>query len=245
MYTKIAQITDLHLLAPGEPLMGLGVLDRFKQVLEHSRSFEPDAYFLTGDFCAHDPVQEIYHQLRSLLDGLGKPYYLAPGNHDDRSMMRNAFFLEGHEQQPIKGLVQVKDRYFIFLDSSAGMVEKEQLGWLTKALVQYPQSDIVIHHPPMKMGVPFMDEKYPLKETGKLLNILRADGRRRRIFCGHYHTGRMMTHQNISIHLCPPTSFFINPDSDSFEQEHLPPAYLRLTWDEAGNFRAVPTYVFI
>lgn len=243
MYTKIAQITDLHLLTSGEPLMGLGVLDRFKQVLEHSRSFEPDAYFLTGDFCAHDPVQEVYHQLRSLLDNLTKPYYLTPGNHDNRAMMRNAFFLEGHEQQPIKGVVKVKDRYFIFLDSSAGTVDKEQLGWLTKALGQYPQSDIVIHHPPMKMGVSFMDEKYPLKDTDKLLGILRSDGRHRRIFCGHYHTGRMMTHQNLSIHLCPPTSFFINPNADSFEQEFLPPAYLRLSWDEEGNFRSIPTYV--
>jgi len=223
--------------------MGLDVVGRFKRVLEHSRSFEPDAYFLTGDFCANDPVQEVYHLLRPMLDELGKPYYLIPGNHDDRAMMRNAFFLEGHNQEPVKGLVQVGDRYFIFLDSSTGYVDKEQLAWLTKALGQYPQSDIVIHHPPMKMGIAFMDGKYPLSDPEGLLTILRADARHRRIFCGHYHTGRMMTHQNLSIHLCPPTSFFINPDADSFQQEFLPPAYLQLSWDEAGNFRSAPVYV--
>lgn len=223
--------------------MGLHVVDRLQRVIEHSKSFEPDAYFLTGDFCAHDPVQEMYHQLRLLLDGLGKPYYMVAGNHDDRGMMRNAFFLEGHNQEAIKGVVQVKDRYFIFLDSSSGFVDDEQVNWLAKALGQYPQCDIVIHHPPMKMGVRFMDGNYPLRNTENLLSVLRTDGRHRRVFCGHYHTGRMMTHQNLSIHLCPPTSFFIDPDADSFAQLLLPPAYQQLVWDDAGNFRASPTYV--
>ncbi len=76
--------------------MGLDVNSRLQRVLEHAATSNPDAYFLTGDFCAQEPEQDIYHQLRVVLDKLGKPYYLTPGNHDDRGMLRNAFYLEGH-----------------------------------------------------------------------------------------------------------------------------------------------------
>lgn len=237
------QITDPHLLAPRERLMGLDVNTRLRAVLAHAQGFAPDAYFLTGDCCAHEPVQEVYHQLRPVLDDLGKPYYLAPGNHDDRAMMRNAFFLKGHGQRTIHGLVRVKQRSFLFLDTSTGTVDEKQIDWLVRALAQYPDADIVMHHPPIPMGVRFMDEKYPLRKTERLLGALTSDGRQRRIFCGHYHCGRMVQFRNLQVHLCPPTSFYIDPDPNDFRRDARQPGYLRLSWEEDGTFSAAPTYV--
>lgn len=241
--TKIAQITDLHLLAPGNMLMGLDVNARLERVLEHARSNNPDAYFLTGDFCAQEPIQEIYHQLRPVLDKLDKPYYLTPGNHDDRGMLRNAFYLEGHSDEPVKGLVRVNNRDFLFIDSSKGEIDEEQLVWLRQAISAYPRAAVVMHHPPIPMGVNFMDGKYPLKNTEQLLGVLTSDSRRRRVFCGHFHTSRMVEYDNLQVHLCPPTSFYINPSAMEFEQELLPAGYLLLEWTPEGDFRGVPTYV--
>lgn len=242
MSTKIAQITDIHLLAPGEKLMGLDVNDRLQKVLEHAARFEPDAYFITGDCCARAPDQETYHRLRPVLDGLGKPYYLIPGNHDDRAMMRNAFYLEGHGQEAVKGLVRVNENDFLFLDSSAGSVDEEQINWLAKALKQYPEADIVMHHPPIPMGVRFMDDRYPLQDTDQLLRVLTYDGRPRRVFCGHYHSARTVAYRNLHVHQCPPTSFFIDSISPDFKQIKLPPAYLQLEWTGL-DFRACAVYV--
>lgn len=223
--------------------MGLDVNERLARVLEHAAARDPDAYFLTGDFCATEPRQETFFQLRPILDQLGKPYYITPGNHDDRHMLRNAFFLEGHNDEPIIGLVRVNDRDFLFLDSCLGAVGEDQQAWLSRAIAAYPAADIVMHHPPVPMGVTFMDGTYPLRNPEDLLPILAADGALRRVFCGHFHSGRMVHHGNLEVHLCPPTSFFINPEADNFEQDYLPPAYTLLEWTDEGDFRSIPTYV--
>lgn len=223
--------------------MGLDVNDRLQAVLDHAKGFNPDAYFITGDCCAQEPVQEFYHQLRPRLDALQKPYYLAAGNHDDRSMMRNAFYLHGQDQEPVFGLIQVKDRNFLLLDSSKGTVDDEQVEWLSRALNQYPDADIVMHHPPIPMGVRFMDAKYPLRDTDLLLRALTYGERQRRVFCGHYHSGRTVTYRNLQIFLCPPTSFFIDPVAPDFLPQDLPPAYQQLEWMEDGSFRSAIIYV--
>ncbi len=243
MPIRIAQITDLHLVPPGEMLMGLDVNARLDRVLDHAMSLAPEAVFLTGDFCAAEPIQEIFHQLRARLDLLGVPFYVTPGNHDDRQMLRNAFFLEGHNYEPVKGLVRVKDKDFIFLDSLPGLVDDDQVTWLTAALEKSPEAAIVIHHPPVPMGVVFMDNSYPLRQTDALLAALTADGRPRSVFCGHYHSYRMTKWKNLEVHVCPPTSFYINPNQQEFQQDTLPPGYLMLEWPDEGGFRVVPHYV--
>ena len=243
MTTRIAQITDLHLLPPGEQLMDLDVNARLERVLAHVAARQPDAIFVTGDCCAMEPKQEVFHRLRPLLDDLGIPYYLTPGNHDDRRMMRNAFFLDGHGDEAIRGLVRVNDRDFLFLDSSPGRVDDEQVDWLAAALAAYPAADVVMHHPPVPLGVRFMDANYPLHDADRLLDVLLNAPDGRHVFCGHYHSGRTVRHDNLAVHLCPPTSFFIDPDEPEFAQEMLPPAYLWLEWAADGSFRAVPTFV--
>lgn len=223
--------------------MGLDVNARLESVLAHAMARKPDAIFLTGDFCASEPEQDMFHQLRAQLDLLGVRYYLTAGNHDDREMLRNAFYLDGHNYEPICGLVRVKDQDFLFLDSSPGTVDGDQVKWLSRAITNYPDANIVMHHPPVPLGVTFMDKKYPLRQTDELLAALTTDGLPRRVFCGHFHSGRTVNWKNLEVHLCPPTSFFINPDNEEFEQEMLPPGYLMLEWVEDGGFRAVPYYV--
>lgn len=223
--------------------MGLDVNVRLQNVLDHALSNNPDAFFITGDCCAEAPVQEIYHQLRPRLDALGKPYYLSPGNHDDRAMLRNAFFLEGHNDTPVKGLVRVNDRDFLFLDTTYGELEAEQITWLEEAISLYPQAAIVMHHPPFPMGVRFMDEKYPLRNTDKLMELLTSDGEPRQVFSGHFHSSRTVRHQNLTVYLCPPTSFYIDPDAGEFRRLGLPPGYQMLEWTDEGDFRLVPHYV--
>lgn len=238
MSLRVIQLTDLHLLPPGELLMGLDVNARLDAALEHIARLRPDALFITGDFCAHEPVQDIYHQLRSRFEAFDKPYYIIPGNHDDRAMMRQAYpLMPGKEQEPIYGLVPLGGQEFIFLDSCPGTVDAPQLDWLAETIAEHPTATVVIHHPPIKLGIPFMDNKYPLRDTGRLLELLTADGHRRRVLCGHYHTARTVSYRNLDVLLCPPTSFFIYPGAEEFTMEPHPPGFQLLEWADDGSFR--------
>lgn len=218
--------------------MGLDVNARFESVLIAAEQMAPDAYFFTGDFCAYEPVAEIYECLRPRLEGLEKPYFMVAGNHDDRSMMRAAMpRLSGTGNEPIYLTTTVGGHDFIILDTSEGRLDDGQLDSLRSDLADHPRAMLVMHHPPLPMGAVFMDANYPLADTDRLIDLLTADGQRRRVICGHYHTGRSVSHRNLDVYLCPATSFHINPRALTFEMDDLPPHFQLFEWTDEGDFR--------
>lgn len=89
----IAQITDLHMRTPGDKAYGiidpaafLGPAVRALNAL----SPRPDCVLITGDLTDLGRPHE-YAQLRAQLQALEMPYFLLPGNHDDRAGLRAAF----------------------------------------------------------------------------------------------------------------------------------------------------------
>ena len=224
-------------------MMDVYTTKRFNRVLEHAMSYAPDAYFFTGDFSAREPQEWVYESLRPRLDALGVPTVILPGNHDDRTMMRKYFDLPGQGDEPVLRLVSLKSQVFLCLDTRYGKLEEAQLSWLTDRLKAHPGAHIVMHHPPIKMGLPFMDNNYALDDTGALREVLHRQAGVVHVFCGHYHSGRTVYEGNLAVHLCPPSSFFIAPDAVEFEQDFLPPAYQRLEWSDDGHLRIMPIYL--
>ena len=223
--------------------MDLDVEARFRAVLRAAAEYAPDALFVTGGCCAHEPVATVYTRMAPLTHELGVPVHVIPGNHDDRAMLRAAYDLPGQDQEPIRYARSIGNEVFLFLDTSTGRVDDGQLDWLDEALAQEPNANIVMHHPPVPCGVEHMDAKYPLRATDRLLELLTRDGNRRRIFCGHYHASRTVTYRNLEVYLCPPTSFFIDPRGEKFQLHHRPPGFLLLEWPGNGQFRCADIVV--
>jgi len=88
-----AQISDLHIKVPGK--LSYRVVDCAAML---SRCVEemlrlpqrPDIALLTGDLVDFGRIEE-YQHLKHLLAPLPMPYYLLPGNHDERGALRTAF----------------------------------------------------------------------------------------------------------------------------------------------------------
>src|SRR5260370_5816556 len=89
----IAQISDLHIKAPGTLAYGrvdtARALERCVATLNQFTP-KPDLVVISGDL-ADTPTEEEYAHLKRLLAPLNVAFAGIPGNHDQRDMMRAAF----------------------------------------------------------------------------------------------------------------------------------------------------------
>ena len=94
----IAQITDLHV---GEVLdvggSTIDTLECVRRAVAHlnALSSHTDVVIVTGDLVAEERLGH-YETLAGVLGGLEAPFYVIPGNHDDRVLMREVFGKAGY-----------------------------------------------------------------------------------------------------------------------------------------------------
>jgi 3',5'-cyclic AMP phosphodiesterase CpdA len=121
----------------------------------------PDVLVVSGDVADHGLAEE-YAAARAWLDRWPGPVAVCPGNHDVRDA-----FVEGLGL-PARSVVEVSGRRLVLLDSlidavdgsrvDQGRLGEEQLGWLDDRLAESDAPAIVVlHHPPVTIGVGLMD----------------------------------------------------------------------------------------
>ena len=92
-YFSIAQITDLHVgrkipFPSGE----VDLFDQLKKTIDHLNNFQPpiDMAMVTGDLVNHGHLED-YWRVKNELDRLNCPYFIAVGNHDQRTTLIDIF----------------------------------------------------------------------------------------------------------------------------------------------------------
>jgi len=193
----IAQITDTHIRQAGalmaERVDTAPFLERCIDRVCASRP-HPDVVLITGDLVDTGYPDE-YDRLRAMLRRLPCPYYVIPGNHDDRESLRAAFMGDGY--LPESGFLQYVVEDFplrlIALDSLfpghiGGRLCAERLAWLDARLAEAPQRPTVIsiHHPPFPTGIEWLDRE-PLVGAREFADIVRRHHQVERLLCGHIH----------------------------------------------------------
>ena len=193
-----AHISDIHLRPEGD--LAHDVADTaagLASAVERLAALDPpaDAVLVTGDL-VDTPDAESYAQLRRLLEPLPAPVYLIPGNRDDRTNLRAAFadagYLPGNgaflhyaiEDLPVRLLALDTLRE----GAKSGEMCAERLSWLDDRLTEAPDRPTVIlmHHPPFKTGVPFMDGQ-EFEGADAFARIVGGHGNVERVLCGHLH----------------------------------------------------------
>lgn len=193
---KLIQITDLHLVQPGERLYGLDPKGRLDACIEDINANHKDAELcvITGDL-THFGDEASYALLRDSLNALTVPWHLLLGNHDNRQNFRRMF-----PEMPVDGHGFVQSAWetaygrFLFLDTleqglHAGAYCERRQAWLRGQLEDIADTPVYIfmHHPPMKIGVPSLDSVC-LMQRQKFQEILAPyRAQVRHLFFGHVH----------------------------------------------------------
>ena len=191
---KVLVLTDLHMVAPGERIIGLDPHARLTACLDRALADHPDAdcVVLMGDLTHHGTPVE-YERLSEVLARIPMPVLAMIGNHDRREVFRQHF---PDTQVTADGFVQsirdLPEHRLITLDTVdgphtyAGMVCAARMAWLTEALSGSEGRKPVVfaHHPPMELGIPGMDV-IRLLDGDPLLDLLAAHGAH--LVGGHVH----------------------------------------------------------
>jgi len=198
MTTLLLQLSDLHIREPYKLAYGrietAPYLQRaIESILELPQ--QPDAVVITGDLTDFGRAAEYAH-LRDLLGPLSMPVYLMPGNHDDRTQLRQTF--RDHDYLGTDGFVQfsiaVGALQLIALDTvvpnkSSGSLCAKRLIWLHDALEKSRNRPVVIamHHPPFQTLIGHMDVIGLLQGASELEALVAQYPNIERIICGHLH----------------------------------------------------------
>ena len=214
--TLLVQITDTHILQPGNLLYGktdtaahltkiVGEINRMKPA--------PDLVVVTGDLVegSHEPA---YSHFIELISPLNVPVYVIPGNHDDPETMVEAFsetayFPASHltyqyaiEDFPVRILGLNSHQHGTELPG----FDELRLAWLHNQLgCSEKPTLIAIHHPPMKTGIEFIDMGGTDWFQG-LKSVLEDHPQVKLIICGHCHTDLVGRIGNVPVYMAGSTA---------------------------------------
>ena len=189
----LAQLSDPHI---GGTWAGEGSVDGLAAAVESVRAIrpQPDAVLVTGDLADHAGDEE-YDQLRELLAPLETPYYVLPGNHDDRRALSRHFDVPGSDGEPVQYSVDLGPLRLVVLDTTipgddAGALGPERLDWLDNELAAAPEqlTLVAMHHPPLLTGVAVWDAMGLAQSDRHALGaVIERHPQVRRLVGGHFH----------------------------------------------------------
>lgn len=244
----IAQISDPHVRPERELYQGIVDSNRmFAEALQHVKELDrpADLLLLTGDLVDQGRPEE-YAMVRRLLAGLGIPYLVIPGNHDNRHRLREAFADQAYLPRvgPLHYCHDAHPVRIIGLDSCVpghhhGNIDTEGLVWLQQTLERdaVKPTIVMLHHPPFASGIPYMDE-YRYLDPTPLETVLRRFDNIELVLCGHVHRVMFRRWAGTTVCSCPSstTEIALQLRSDASPMSHVgPPACLLHHWDAANG----------
>ncbi len=194
----IAQISDLHIAGWGQKAYGIApTAENLACCVDHINQLkpEPDLVLVTGDITYSGLAEEV-ERTSTLLQRLRAPFYVVPGNHDDRNTLWSVFggnACPTMDQGFIHYVIDGYELRLIGLDSTVpgepgGEFCPVRAAWLEEQLNAGKDQPTVIftHHPPLKCGVLETDED-GFVGADRLGDIVARYPNIESILCGHIH----------------------------------------------------------
>lgn len=220
----LVQITDPHVVAGPEGDAAAAALTEVVAAIA-ALPVPPTAVLLSGDL-AHDGAPAAYPRVQALLAPLASPLHVIPGNHDDPDALHAVFAREE--------AVDVGDLRLVLADTTqpgtdAGHLDVEALA----ARLDDRPTVIAMHHPPLRTGIPAIDDLgLPDADRAALAELLAGSPQVQRVLCGHVHRTTFETLGGVGVFTCPAT----------FEQAEPAPTG-GLAFVERGRAFAIHTWI--
>ena len=189
----IAQVSDIHLgfAAGGRAEPNRRRLDAVIAALTAAQP-SPDILFVTGDLTEHGDVAS-YAQVRDAFATVACPVHYMLGNHDRRDGY--AQVLPGtFEGGFLQYTVDTPSLRFIVLDTldegrHGGGFCADRARWLASTLAAAPDRAtlILLHHPPMPVGIDWMDVDPAEPWVARLAEAIAGHDRVVGLLAGHLH----------------------------------------------------------
>lgn len=189
----LGQISDIHALAAQgeEPFRNN---DNAARALALMAPYRPDAILATGDL-ANDARAEEYAALAPILADAPAPLFLLPGNHDDRTLLHEAF--PAHAYLPRVGKMSyVVERFpvrLVVLDSTVsdevgGAFDEEDAQWLDAVLSAASETPtlVALHHPPFLTHERLFD-RIGLDRREDFAAVIGRHKQVQLVIAGHHH----------------------------------------------------------
>lgn len=244
----IAQVTDVHL---GFDRMNPYEFNRqrFDATLRAlcELTVRPDLLLVTGDIANDGDDAVSYQRYREAISGLPFPVFHSMGNHDSREPFLALF----PEVSSADGFVQysIEDHplRILVLDTlevgrhGGGFCEK-RANWLRERLDEAPDRPtlIVLHHPPIETGIPWLTEVPDAQWTLLLREVIEGRKNIVAMIAGHVHRAIVTTWAGTTLVVCPSTAPQVALDLRPIDPERPddrpmivadPPCYALHHWD--------------
>lgn len=206
---KLIQLSDPHLTLPGKTLLGLDPHRQLAMAIAdiNARHADADLVVFSGDL-SDDGSPASYAALAAILAELRAPWRVTLGNHDLRSAFLARFPRQADECGFVQSVTDIGRERVILLDSLqegsvSGALCSTRLNWLERQLqaAQDRRVLLFLHHPPMPIGLPALDEvrlEAPAAEA--LHQLCRRYGNVAHIAAGHVHRPASGVWRGIAFH---------------------------------------------
>ncbi|HDQ14148.1 MAG TPA: phosphodiesterase [Sediminispirochaeta sp.] len=242
----LAQISDLHIgRTISYPSGQVELFEELQKTVEKIARMEPlpDILMVTGDLANHASRRD-YLRVKALLDSLPIPYYIVPGNHDSRRVLREVFsdhsylhLADQFIQYSIDGLpVRILSLDTLAEGSHRGRIDEVRLRWLDERLAEEPKKPTLIcmHHPPFRTGMPYPDS-LGLDGTQEMAKIVGKYRNIEAIVSGHTHRESCVRWNGTVAYVTPSCTFSYKlefHEVDDLDPLHEPPAFRLFRWVE-------------
>ncbi len=248
---KIAQISDLHIVAEGKTLGVAPMAENLAKVVAHINGLKPDIVLVSGDIANEGRLDEVV-RAAEILAKLDAPFYVTPGNHDNRGALQQglpAAVLPAREAGHLSYTLDFPHVRILALDSSDpdvsnGRICRDRAAWLAAELAASSKPAVIfMHHPPIKFAVDETD-KPPMEGADLLAEVVAQHSHIERILCGHIHLFAQALWQGRLVCSAPSLGMRLNwsPSSDKASSFlRSPPAFL---WHMYNADKVMITHAF-